>query len=435
MNEMTVNNAKNANLIKILKNKRTAQKLLHYLTTNEVHNLMLCNKTYYKLFKDPNTYIYDKYMFKKYKDNYLFFYKNNINIKKLHQILEVINFSDEIYKKLYDRTNIMIIIYYFAGCILILDIFVLLVLLDKSVSNFDHFLPQIPLVIFWVLCFSVIVYISILEKFAFNEIKNYFRHKKIVKEGDLFEKKILVNISKRLCNQKPISYRPLTFTYIFCFIPIMIKYFYPTKYSTTFLYVSGIFCSIGFFYDFTHYFYYKYSHQISKTLLYYNIYKDICPEYYFMKIRNIIPYDPEYNVSEWRLAFQYYFWLSIFHGVIIFYSYLLGKKLDDSSFTLSWRILLIPLYIVCLIIVLWGILYIYSIKQHKSEYKWILVTTIIIIMICSIVNCVFWPNFYQKHKSVTRFFPNIIDGIITVTAIVHYIFLYKSKKKYEADDI
>ena len=215
----------------------------------------------------------------------------------------------------------------------------------------------------------------------------------------------------------------------------MIKYFYPTKYSITFLYVSGIFCSIGFFYDFTKYFYYKYSHQISKSLLYYNIYNDICPEYYFMKMRKIIPYDPENNVSEGRLAFQYYFWLSIFHGVIIFYSNLLGKKLDDSSFILSWRILLIPLYIVCLIIVLWGILYIYSIKQHKSEYKWILVTTIIIIMICTIVNCVFWPNFYGKHKSVTRFFPNIIDGIITVTAIVHYFFLYKSKEKYETDDI
>ena len=96
----------------------------------------------------------------------------------------------------------MIIIYYFAGCILILDIFVLLVLLDKSVSKFDYFLPQVPLVIFWVLCISVIVYISLLEKYAFNEIKNYFRNKKIVKEGDLFEKKNFSKYFKKIMQSK-----------------------------------------------------------------------------------------------------------------------------------------------------------------------------------------------------------------------------------------
>ena len=42
MNEITVNNTNNVNLIDILKNQRTSQKLLHCLTTNEVHNLMLC---------------------------------------------------------------------------------------------------------------------------------------------------------------------------------------------------------------------------------------------------------------------------------------------------------------------------------------------------------------------------------------------------------
>ena len=109
--------------------------------------------------------------------------------------------------------------------------------------------------------------------------------------------------------------------------------------------------------------------------------------------------------------------------------------MDDSDFGVSWRILLIPLYIACFIIVLWGIIYIYSIKQHKSEYKWILVTTIIIIMVCTIVNCVFWPNFYTKNKSITRFFPIVIDGIITLVVMVHVYFLYKSKRKYLTEDI
>ena len=435
MNEITIQTSKSAEIIDILKNQRTAQKLLRYLTTNEVHNLMLCNKTIYKVFKDPNTYIYNKYMFKKYNDNYLFFYKNNIKIKKLHEILEVINYSDDIYKSLYKKSNILVISYYFAGCILILDIFVLFVMLNKSVNHFDDFLPQIPLVIFWVLCIAILISIFILEKIAVNKIKEYFRQKHIVKEGDILEKKILESISKRLCNQKPISYKPISITYILCFIPIMYKYFFSNSYATTFLYVSGLFCSIGFFYDFMSFFYYKYFHKISKILVYYNIFKDINLSYFFIKLRNILSHYPNYNVSEIRLGFQYYFWLAFFHAMIIIYAYLIGQKLDDQSFGVSWRILLIPLYIVCFIIVLWGIIYIYSIKQHKSKYKWILVTTIIIIMICTAVNCVFWPNFYIKNKSITRFFPIVIDGIITLMTMVHCFFLYKSKKKYTSEDI
>ena len=109
--------------------------------------------------------------------------------------------------------------------------------------------------------------------------------------------------------------------------------------------------------------------------------------------------------------------------------------MDDDSFLVSWRILLIPLYIICAIIVLWGIIYIYSIKKHKSKYKIILILTIIIIIICTIVNCVFWPNFYLSNKGITRYFPIVIDGIITITTMVHCFFLYRSKKKYFAEEI
>ena len=346
MNEITIQTSKSAEIIDILKNQRTAQKLLRYLTTNEVHNLMLCNKTIYKVFKDPNTYIYNKYMFKKYNDNYLFFYKNNIKIKKLHEILEVINYSDDIYKSLYKKSNILVISYYFAGCILILDIFVLFVMLNKSVNHFDDFLPQIPLVIFWVLCIAILISIFILEKIAVNKIKEYFRQKHIVKEGDILEKKILESISKRLCNQKPISYKPISITYILCFIPIIYKYFFSVSYATIFLYVSGLLCIIGFFYDFSTFFYYKYSHKISKIVVYYNIFKDININFFVVKLRNILSHYPYYYVSEIRLGFQYYFWLAFFHGLIIIYAYLMGQKLDDQSFGVSWRILLIPLYII-----------------------------------------------------------------------------------------
>ena len=58
----------------------------------------------------------------------------------------------------------------------------------------------------------------------------------------------------------------------------------------------------------------------------------------------VLSYYPKYNIAELRLAFQYYLFLAIFHGVIIFYAYLIGKKSDDGWFGASWRVLFLPLY-------------------------------------------------------------------------------------------
>ena len=434
MNENVKQFEKKAELLDILNNQRTAQKLLRYLTTEEVHNLMLSNRRTYFAFVNPKTYIYNKYMFKKYKDNYIFFYNNNIILKKLNQLLEVINFSDDIYTNIYKKTDKIVISYYFIGCFLILDLFVLFVMINNKVKYFDDYLPQIPLVLFWILCIFQLIFIFILEKIGVNKIKKYFRQKKIVDENSLKEKKILRSISKRLYHKRPVSYRPICYTYIFCYIPIIYKSFNSLSYETAFLYISIIFCSIGLFLDYAFFIYYKGTHKISKKKVYkYINWKD--EKYFYYKLENILSYYPEKNVEEIRLGFVYYFFLGIFHGVIAFYAFLIGKKLDDEDFGISWRILLIPLYIICAIIVLWGIIYIYSIKKHKSEYKTILILTIFIIIICTILNCVFWPNFYLSNKGITRYFPIVIDGIITVTTMVHCFFLYRSKKKYFAEEI
>ena len=75
----------------------------------------------------------------------------------------------------------MVIIYYFVGCFLILDLFVLFVMIDNKASHFAHYLPQIALIIFWVLCIFQLLFILILEKNGFNKVKKYFRQKKMVK--------------------------------------------------------------------------------------------------------------------------------------------------------------------------------------------------------------------------------------------------------------
>ena len=434
MNENIKKFEKKVELLDILNNQRTAQKLLRYLTTEEVHNLMISNRRTYFAFVNPKTYIYDKYMFKKYRDNYIFYYNNNIIIKKLNLILEVINYSDDIYTNIYKKTDKVVISYYFIGCFLILDLFVLFVMIDNKVQHFNDYLPQIPLVLFWALCIFQLIFIFILEKIGVNKIKKYFREKKIVDKNSLIEKKILRNISKRLYHKRPVSYRPICYTFIFCYIPIIYKSFYSLSYATAFLYISAIFCSIGLLLDFAFFIYYKGTHKISKKDKYrYINWND--EKYLYYKLENILSYYPKKNVAEMRLGFLYYFFLAIFHGVIIFYAFLIGKKLDNDSFGVSWRILLIPLYIICAIIVLWGIIYINSIKKHKSEYKIVLILTIIIIIICTITNCVFWPNFYLSHKGITRYFPIVIDGIITVTTMIHCFFLYRSKKKYFAEEI
>lgn len=435
MNEIQIKKQqRKTELLDILDNQRTAQKLLRYLDTEDVHNLMKSNRRTYFCFFDPKTYIYNKYMFKKYGSNYLFFYYYNKELKNLNEILEVINYSDGIYEGIYNKTDKIVIIYYFIGCFLILDLFVLFVMIDNSASNFNDYLPQIPLVIFWVLCILQLIIIFLIEKNGINKIKKYFRQKNIVEKGSQAEKKILKNISKRLRHKKPVSYRAICYTYILCFLPIIYKSFFTLSYASAFLYISIIFCSTGLIIDFALFAYHKFLNKLSKIDIYQRIFWKN-QDYFIYRLLNILSYSPEKNVSEMRLNFQYYFYLSIFHGVIILYAYLIGKKLDNSKFGISWRILLIPLYIICFIIILWGIIYIYSIKQHKSEYKIVLVVTILIILVCTATNCVFFPNFYLSNKGITRYFPIVIDCIITLTCMVHYFFLYKSKKKYLAEDI
>jgi len=250
MNENIKKFEKKAELLDILNNQRTAQKLLRYLTTEEVHNLMIINRRTYFAFVNPKTYIYDKYMFKKYKDNYIFFYNNNIIIKNLNLILEVINYSDDIYTNIYKKTDKVVISYYFIGCFLILDLFVLFVMIDNKAKYFNDYLPQIPLVLFWVLCIFQLIFIFILEKIGINKIKKYLREKKIVNENSLIEKQLLRNISKRLYHKRPVSYRPICYTYIFCYIPIIYKTFYSLSYANAFLIISAIFCSIGLLLDY-----------------------------------------------------------------------------------------------------------------------------------------------------------------------------------------
>ena len=216
MNEIQIKKQqRKTELLDILDNQRTAQKLLRYLDTEDVHNLMRSNRRTYFCFFDPKTYIYNKYMFKKYGSNYLFFYYYNKELKNLNEILEVINYSDGIYEGIYNKTDKIVIIYYFIGCFLILDLFVLFVMIDNSASNFNDYLPQIPLVIFWVLCILQLIIIFLIEKNGINKIKKYFRQKNIVEKGSQAEKKILKNISKRLRHKKPVSYRAICYTYFF----------------------------------------------------------------------------------------------------------------------------------------------------------------------------------------------------------------------------
>ena len=120
----------------------------------------------------------------------------------------------------------------------------------------------------------------------------------------------------------PISYRTVSFAYILCFIPVIYKYFFDTNYAIIFMYASGLFYLFGFIYDITKFSYYKFIHKKSKLVIYEDIFLDLNhKQYFYTKLRNIKSYYLPYNVSEERLAFLYFFWFAIFHGVIMLYSF------------------------------------------------------------------------------------------------------------------
>lgn len=421
---------------KFLNNYRNFNLFNSYLTTEEKKNIFKLNKkinfTYNKwLTKSNNDYLFNK--------NFYF------EIKNLKKIKEIILISDQIYMKTYKFLERLVVFFYFSFVVLVIDLFPLLIILIKDSKHLNSYC-QIPFIILWLICItSGIIYLMVNNRLIkkINKLIDSI----ITDATQSQNEQLAQKLKYRINNQQPIAFKLISISYILFYIPIIIKFliknFKKWSYQYAFTFVMSIIFIIYFFKQFYFFIQEKYNNRITKNFLYQKIYNNGDSLYYQNKIKNYKSKSKKSYCGEIVMTISLYTTKIIIFIIFSLYFSALGKKLDDLESKTSYRFIFIPFYIITAIVIIWGILYIYSIKKFELKYKPILYINTCVLVLCSILDSVFVPLMLDKIIKMNALFPVSINILISICIFLHY-FLVKNQKfnkiieeenKYENNNI
>lgn len=405
---------------KFLNNYRNFNLFNTYLTKEEKRNIFILNKkinfTYNKwLTKSNNDYLFNK--------NFYF------EIKNLKKIKEIIFISDQIYMKTYKFLERLVAFFYFSFVVLVIDLFTLLIILIKDSKQLNSYC-QIPFAILWLICIiSGIIYLVFNNRLI--EKINKLIDSIITDATQSQNEQLAQKLKYRINNQQPIAFKLISISYILFYIPIIIKFliknFKKWSYQYAFSFVMSIIFIIYFFKQFYFFIQEKYNNRITKNLLYQKIYNNGDSLYYQNKIKNYISKSKKSYCGEIVMTISLYTTKIIIFIIVSLYFSALGKKLDDLESKTPYRFIFIPFYFITLIIIIWGILYIYSIKKFELKYKPILYINTCILVLCSIFDSVFVPLMLDQIIKINAIFPACNNILISISIFLHY-FLVKNQK-------
>lgn len=405
---------------KFLNNYRNFNLFNSFLTTEEKRNIFKLNKkinfTYNKwLTKCNNDYLFNK--------NFYF------EIKNLKKIKEIILISDQIYMKTYKFLERLVAFFYFSFVVLVIDLFTLLIILIKDSKQLNSYC-QIPFAILWLICIiSGIIYLVVNNRLI-KKI-NKLIESKITDATHSQNEQLAQKLKYRINNQQPIAFKLIAISYILFYIPIIIKFliknFKKWSYQYAFTFVMSIIFIIYFFKQFYFFIQEKYNNRITKNFLYEKIYNNGDSLYYQNKIKNYISKSKKSYCGEIVMTISLYTTKIIIFLIFSLYFSALGKKLDDLESKTPYRFIFIPFYITTIIIIIWGILYIYSIKKFELKYKPILYINICILVLCSIFDSVFVSLMLDQIIKISVLFPACNNILISISIFLHY-FLVKNQK-------
>ena len=405
---------------KFLNNYRNFNLFNSYLTTEEKKNIFKLNKkinfTYNKwLTKSNNDYLFNK--------NFYF------EIKNLKKIKEIILISDQIYMKTYKFLERLVAFFYFSFVVLVIDLFPLLIILIKDSQHLNSYC-QIPFIILWLICItSGIIYLMVNNRLIkkINKLIDSI----ITDATQSQNEQLAQKLKYRINNQQPIAFKLISISYILFYIPIIIKFliknFKKWSYQYAFSFVMSIIFIIYFFKQFYFFIQEKYNNRITKNFLYQKIYNNGDSLYYQNKIKNYKSKSKKSYCGEIVMTISLYTTKIIIFIIFSLYFSALGKKLDDLESKTSYRFIFIPFYIITAIVIIWGILYIYSIKKFELKYKPILYINTCVLVLCSILDSVFVPLMLDKIIKMNALFPVCINILISICIFLHY-FLVKNQK-------
>ena len=427
-----MNKLQNKNLFIEILNDNIGKEIFKYLSLEDELKIIILNKNIYKILT-KQTFLHFKFLNKKLKDQFLFERKYKHQLLNLEKIKEILIASDDLFKKIYKQSNIMINIFYFSFLILGIDLFFLGLILgkDKSKKKISWY-SQLSYIFLWIESLLIII----IHLFKMRKAKKIIKEK-INKKLPMLSIKEVKNLRKkiqfRINNLQPLTFWYIAICFLFFYFPVLIKILFEklkTSYEKAYITIAWFMFYFFLIFDLINLIYKNIKNWNIKTRKYKKIYNNGKSDFYLNKIEK---YDNKNNktyCNEYVLLIVHFGIKCFIFAVLLSYLKNLGRKFDNINYHVKWSSLFIPIYVINGFIFIWGILYIYSIKNYNIQKKPLLYLNIIIIILSSCVLSISVPQILDDNWNINLFIPAFGSLILTLSI---FLLFFLIRNNYNED--
>ena len=426
------NENENNNLFfEILKQENTGKQLLKFLSIKDEINILILSKKTNELMINQN-FLHYKFLFRKFNDKFIFEkkYKNRIN--NLYKIKEILEESDKLFKNLYKKSKQMIMIFYFSFLILGIDLFFISLILGKNNSTKKiSWYSQLSYVFLWIESFTIIIiYLLKMRKVNLKITEKIKINLPILTNNEINNLK--KKIGFRINNLKPLTFWYIAICFLIFYFPVLIKILFEkldTSYEKAYIAIAWFMFLFFLLFDFIKLIYKNIFNWKTKIRKYYEIYNNGKSEFYMEKINKFKNNSYKTYCNEYLLSLIHFIIKCFIFTIILSYLKNLGRKFDNINYHVKWKSLFIPIYVINGFIFIWGILYIYSIRQYQNKNKFILNITIILIIIGSSIIGITVPQILDDNWNINVFIPSFGGLLLTIAIFIHFYVNRKIRKE------
>ena len=427
-----MNKLQNKNLFIEILNDNIGKEIFKYLSLEDELKIIILNKNIYKILT-KQTFLHYKFLNKKLKDQFLFERKYKHQLLNLEKIKEILIASDDLFKKIYKQSNIMINIFYFSFLILGIDLFFLGLILgkDKSKKKISWY-SQLSYIFLWIESLLIII----IHLFKMRKAKKIIKEK-INKKLPMLSIKEVKNLRKkiqfRINNLQPLTFWYIAICFLFFYFPVLIKILFEklkTSYEKAYITIAWFMFYFFLIFDLINLIYKNIKNWNRKTRKYKKIYNNGKSDFYLNKIEKYDNRNNKTYCNEYVLLIVHFGIKCFIFAVLLSYLKNLGRKFDNINYHIKWSSLFIPIYVINGFIFIWGILYIYSIKNYNIQKKPLLYLNIIIIILSSCVLSISVPQILDDNWNINLFIPAFGSLILTLSI---FLLFYLIRNNYNED--
>ena len=427
-----MNKLQNKNLFIEILNDNIGKEIFKYLSLEDELKIIILNKNIYKILT-KQTFLHFKFLNKKLKDQFLFERKYKHQLLNLEKIKEILIASDDLFKKIYKQSNIMINIFYFSFLILGIDLFFLGLILgkDKSKKKISWY-SQLSYIFLWIESLLIII----IHLFKMRKAKKIIKEK-INKKLPMLSIKEVKNLRKkiqfRINNLQPLTFWYIAICFLFFYFPVLIKILFEklkTSYEKAYITIAWFMFYFFLIFDLINLIYKNIKNWNIKTRKYKKIYNNGKSDFYLNKIEKYDNRNNKTYCNEYVLLIVHFGIKCFIFAVLLSYLKNLGRKFDNINYHVKWSSLFIPIYVINGFIFIWGILYIYSIKNYNIQKKPLLYLNIIIIILSSCVLSISVPQILDDNWNINLFIPAFGSLILTLSI---FLLFYLNRNNYNED--